>query len=83
MLKNEKMAKELKEYKDDCWLDWEVFKTVIDKYTEIFEPGFVTPDVFVNSYAQVCTRCFGYGNDLAKLVPMADNLNHSSVKLSQ
>jgi len=82
MLKNDKMAQELKEYDADCWLDWDAFKPVIDKYPEIFPTGFVTPEVFVNSYAQVCTRCFGYGNDLAKLVPMADNLNHSSVKLS-
>ena len=51
MLGNENMVKELKEYDDDCWADWDVFKLVVARYPEIFPPGFVTPEVFVNSYA--------------------------------
>ena len=39
-------------------------------------------DLFLNIYGQVCTRCFGYGLDSTSLIPMADNLNHSSVDVT-
>ena len=37
----------------------------------------------MNQYGQVCTRCFGYGLDSTSMVPMADNMNHSSVEVTQ
>jgi hypothetical protein len=30
-------------------------------------------------FCLVCTRCFGYGLESCSMIPMADNLNHSSV----
>jgi len=30
----------------------------------------------------VCTRCFGYGLESTAMIPMADNLNHSSVDIT-
>lgn len=35
--------------------------------------------LFHNLYAQVCTRCFGYGLPGTSMVPMADNINHSDI----
>jgi len=38
--------------------------------------------LFLSIYAQVCTRCFGYGLESTSMIPMADNLNHSSVEVT-
>jgi hypothetical protein len=82
-LQHEKMTADLKEYDDDCCVDWDNFKLVVDKYPDVFAKGYVTREFFWNTYAQVCTRSFGYGDDeRAKLIPMADNLNHTNIKLS-
>jgi hypothetical protein len=32
-------------------------------------------------YAQVCSRCFGWGMPYTSMIPMADNLNHSDVNV--
>jgi len=32
-------------------------------------------------YAQVCSRCFGWGMPFTSMIPMADNLNHSDVNV--
>jgi hypothetical protein len=52
------------------------------RYPEVFPLEFVEKDLFMNVYAQVCTRCFGYGLDSTSMIPMADNLNHSSVDIT-
>lgn len=36
----------------------------------------VTYNQVKSTYAQVCTRCFGYYMPSTSLVPMADNFNH-------
>ena len=38
--------------------------------------------LFMHVYAQVCTRCFGYGLESTAMIPMADNLNHHSVDIT-
>ena len=30
-------------------------------------------------FAQVCSRCFGWGLPTTAMIPMADNLNHSHI----
>ncbi len=30
-------------------------------------------------YAQVCSRCFGWGLPYTSMIPMADNFNHADV----
>lgn len=32
-------------------------------------------------YAQVCSRCFGWGAPHTAMIPMADNLNHADVTI--
>ena len=32
-------------------------------------------------YAQVCSRCFGWGAPHTAMIPMADNLNHQDVTI--
>lgn len=52
------------------------------QYPKIFKKRFVDRGLFLNIYGQVCTRCFGYGLSSTSMVPMADNLNHSSVDVT-
>jgi hypothetical protein len=33
-------------------------------------------------YAQVCSRCFGWGLPSTSMIPMADNLNHTDLSIS-
>ena len=56
---------------------------VLKNYPEIFKPETVTRQVFFKLYAQVCTRCFGWGLPNTSMVPMADNCNHSDVTVVQ
>ena len=53
------------------------------KYPDIFPPESITAEMFFKFYAQVCTRCFGWGLPSTSLIPMADNCNHSDVTVVQ
>ena len=37
--------------------------------SDIFEEKFIDKDLFMNVYAQVCTRCFGYGLESTSMIP--------------
>ena len=55
----------------------------MSKYPEIFQHKSLTFDVFTKFYAQVCTRCFGWGLPSTAMIPAADNHNHSDVTVVQ
>ena len=53
------------------------------KYPEIFDERSLGSQLFYKFYAQVCTRCFGWGLPSTAMIPMADNCNHSDVSVVQ
>jgi len=67
------------EFKKTLDKEWSVLEKALKKYIAIFEPRTLKREVFVKLYAQVCTRCFGWGLPFTSMVPMADNLNHNDV----
>ena len=74
---------ELHEYREELKKEWEQFELVLRSYPDIFPERYVSQALFYNQYAQVCTRCFGYSVNSTSMIPMADNLNHSSVDVTQ
>lgn len=82
MAQDETLFEALSEYHAEIEETWQNFKEVLQKYPKVFGPKFVDEGLFMNIYAQVCTRCFGYGLDSTSMIPMADNLNHSSVDIT-
>lgn len=68
------------EYREELNTEWEQMEKVLSAYPELF-PN-VNKKSFLSFYAQVCTRCFGYGLPYCAMIPMADNLNHSDVNVS-
>ena len=59
-----------------------MFKGILELYPEIFSRRLIDYGLFLNLYAQVCTRCFGYGLPSCSMIPMADNINHSCVAVT-
>ena len=55
----------------------------MSKYPEIFQESSLKLEVFTKFYAQVCTRCFGWGLPSTSMIPAADNHNHSDVTVVQ
>lgn len=37
--------------------------------------------IFMSLFAQVCSRCFGWGIPSTSMIPMADNMNHKDVNV--
>jgi len=72
----------LREYTKNLLRDWRDFKAVLEKYPNTFPERFIDQGLFLNTYAQTCTRCFGYGLPSTCMVPMADNLNHTHEQIS-
>ena len=71
------------EYKNELNNEWLQFANVLRKYPEIFDESVIKSDLFYKFYAQVCTRCFGWGLPSTSMIPMADNCNHSDVTVVQ
>lgn len=65
------------EYREELTNEWISVKPVLEKYADLFSPELLCQDQFLSYYAQVCTRCFGYGLPYTSMIPMADALNHS------
>lgn len=76
------MEESLQEYRDEVIREWYMFKKVIRKYNWIFADKYIDKELFFNLYGQVCTRCFGYGLPSTTMVPMADNINHTSTSVT-
>lgn len=55
----------------------------MSQYPSVFPHTIVDPKLFYKFYAQVCTRCFGWGLPSTAMIPMADNFNHSDVTVVQ
>jgi len=68
------------EYREELKNEWEEVKEVFDKYPKLFTHT-NSERVFFSFYAQVCSRCFGWGIPHTSMIPMADNLNHSDVSV--
>ena len=77
------LTAQLQNYEENLQNEWENFEGALKDWPDIFPDKFVSQALFKNIYAQVCTRCFGYGLDSTSMVPMADNLNHSCVEVTQ
>ena len=82
MFQDQRVEIECAEYDVQLDHDWKLFKDVLEDYPNIFPAKYVRQDLFTNLFAQVCTRCFGYGLESCSMIPMADNLNHSSVTIT-
>lgn len=72
---------ELKEYKEELDVQFEAVVECLQKYPEIFESKSLERQNFLAIYAQVCSRCFGWGLPHTSMIPMADNMNHSDTNV--
>lgn len=79
MIQDDFCIHQIKKYNFVSKMTWLEFKQVLESNKEIFNEKLRNENLFLHLYAQVCTRCFGYQNETAALVPMADNFNHNSV----
>jgi hypothetical protein len=64
-------------YRRDIEKEYQDFKSVLTRYPETFNPELSERSFFMTIFAQVCSRCFGWGLPCTSMIPMADNLNHS------
>ena len=69
------------EYKNEVISEWGAIAETLKKYPQVFKPETVSIKLFKHLYAQVCTRCFGWGLPYCAMIPLADNLNHSDVSI--
>lgn len=49
------------------------------RYSAVFSPKIIDKELWNTIYAQVCSRCFGWGLPVTSMIPMADNCNHSHI----
>lgn len=83
MFQDDEIRVELHEYEMEVRQEWLMFCKVLRAHPAIFPNKFIDRDLFLNIYGQVCTRCFGHGTETCTMIPMADNLNHNSVEVSE
>ena len=50
---------------------------------KVFDQKYINEELFMNLYAQACTRCWGYNLPSTCMIPMADNFNHTSTTISR
>lgn len=81
-LQEPELVQEVQIYRESLDEDWNEVRAVLDKYPEAFPKGKVSKELFTFAYANVVTRCFGWGLPCTMLIPVADALNHSSVDSS-
>ena len=67
------------EYKKELREEQTMLMECLAKYPDVFNESSLEPGLFYRFYAQVCTRCFGWGLPSTAMIPMADNCNHSDV----
>ena len=78
------VTEEAHEFKEQLDIEWKLLLTHLIKYIgEVFEAETLDKALFKRLYAQVCTRCFGWGLPCTAMVPAADNFNHSDVTVIQ
>lgn len=64
-------------YRRDIEKEWQDMKSVLMTYPEYFSHELLDRQLFMRIFAQVCSRCFGWGLPTTAMIPMADNCNHS------
>ncbi len=64
-------------YRRDIEKEWLEMQLVMSTYPEYFHPQIIDRSLFMTIFAQVCSRCFGWGLPTTAMIPMADNMNHS------
>ena len=69
------------EYREELEDEWVELLEVLEKYPDLFNAETRQRKNFMSIYAQVCSRCFGWGMPFTSMIPMADNLNHSDVNV--
>ena len=72
----------MEEYAIELETQWHLFKAVLIKYPKIFDQKYIDRGLWYNVYAQICTRCFGFGLPSTGMIPMIDNLNHTSCEIT-
>ena len=81
-LDHDELASEVEALEADLETTWSQFEALLKKYPAIFPSRFVNKALFLNAFAQVCSRCFGYGLPSCSLLPMADNQNHNCIDIN-
>lgn len=71
------LAEESLAYKRDIEKEWNDIKGVLETYPQHFSKELIDRELFMRIFAQVCSRCFGWGLPTTAMIPMADNMNHS------
>ena len=56
---------------------WKKISPVLSQHLSVFQPKFRKLRMFYRTYAQVCTRTFGWGRRSLAMVPMAECFNHA------
>lgn len=67
---------------NDSANDWRHFMSCLRGYPDVFEKRTINKLLILGFYGQICTRVFGSSLPTSMMVPMADNYNHSNVKVS-
>jgi len=69
-------------YKQELEETYKKISKIMKIYPEIFTEASCEKKTFLSMYAQVCTRCFGWGLPSTSMIPMADTLNHSDANIT-
>ena len=56
---------------------WQDVLSSLKDFPNLFSKSMLKKEIFLKYYAQVCSRCFGWGMPHTSLIPMADSFNHS------
>lgn len=57
-------------------LQWQTMEELFKSNPDAFPARFIDKGLFLNVYAQVCSRTFG-DTPSSCMIPMADNMNHN------
>ena len=74
-IEDPKLLGEINQCKSVYKHDWEVFKRIIDFFSDIFPTSTETDYLWASQF--ITTRCFGWNLPCTMLVPMVDCQNHS------
>jgi hypothetical protein len=66
-------------YKEELQEEYLEVLKCLKKYPNLFSIETIRRSNFYSIFAQVCSRCFGYGLPSTSMIPMADSMNHCDV----
>lgn len=73
------LVSEAIQYREELQDEWIEVLEVLKRYPTLFNEQTCQRKNFMSLYAQVCSRCFGWGIPFTSMIPMADNFNHADV----